>query len=93
MFKGAKPADLPVEHPTKFELLVNVLLVNVKTAAALGLRFSNAARYRRRDNRIVLLFAAVSPLIAPNRIYRAGLLMSVIQGRPEVAGGASNRSF
>ena len=41
ILRGTKPGDLPVEQPTKFDLVVNLT-----TAKALGLRIPQSIRVR-----------------------------------------------
>ena len=44
ILKGTKPADLPVEEPTRYEMIVNL-----KTAKALGLTLPQSVLLRAEE--------------------------------------------
>jgi putative ABC transport system substrate-binding protein len=51
ILQGMKPADLPAQAPTKYELVINV-----KNAKTLKLSIPSALLHRRRGDRITTLF-------------------------------------
>ena len=83
ILQGAKPGDMPVEQPTRFELVLNLT-----TARALGLRVSEQFLLRVDGGDRI---GEKTSLMRTSETCRQTSGISVLRGRPEVIGERRKR--